>query len=103
MFKVTEPAVKQIRKALQETQDSSLALRVAAKFTSERNIEYVMGFDQVTEGDDTVKFDDVIIIINNDSHELLDDATLDYVELEPDDFQFIFMNPLDPSYVPPKQ
>ena len=32
---------------------------------------------------------------------LLDAATLDYVELEPGEPQFIFLNPKDPTYVPP--
>jgi iron-sulfur cluster assembly protein len=34
---------------------------------------------------------------------LLDDATLDFVELEDGQRQFIFLNPKDPSYVPPSQ
>jgi iron-sulfur cluster assembly protein len=32
---------------------------------------------------------------------LLDETVLDYVELEQGDFQFIFLNPKDPSYKPP--
>ena len=32
---------------------------------------------------------------------MLRGATLDFVELEPGDFQFIFLNPNDPNYVPP--
>ena len=28
--------------------------------------------------------------------------TIDYVELEPGSWQFIFLNPNDPSYVPPQ-
>jgi iron-sulfur cluster assembly protein len=38
-----------------------------------------------------------------DSVELLKGATLDFVELEPGQFNFIFMNPNDPEYVPPKE
>ena len=33
----------------------------------------------------------------------MEGATLDYVEIEPGDFNFIFMNPNDPSYVPPTE
>lgn len=32
----------------------------------------------------------------------LDECTLDFVELNPGDWQFIFLNPADPHYVPPK-
>jgi iron-sulfur cluster assembly protein len=33
---------------------------------------------------------------------LLDTATLDFVELEAGESQFIFLNPKDPSFVPPQ-
>jgi len=32
---------------------------------------------------------------------LLDQATMDYVEIEPGQFHFIFLNPKDPNYRPP--
>ena len=32
---------------------------------------------------------------------LLEGTTLDYVELEPGEHQFIFMNPNDANYTPP--
>jgi len=44
-----------------------------------------------------------VIFIDPQSHELLEDATLDFVELEPGQFNFIFMNPLDPNYSPVKK
>ena len=44
----------------------------------------------------------VEVVVGPASTELLTEAVLDYVELEPGDFQFIFMNPSDPHYVPPK-
>jgi iron-sulfur cluster assembly protein len=32
---------------------------------------------------------------------LLSGMTLDFVEIEPGSFQFIFMNPNDPEFTPP--
>ncbi len=34
---------------------------------------------------------------------LLDQATMDYVEIEPGQFHFIFLNPKDPSYQAPTE
>ena len=34
---------------------------------------------------------------------LLDSATLDFVELETGESQFIFLNPQDPTFVPPAE
>ncbi len=102
MFKVTDNAVQQIRKALRETGDQTLALRIAARFAADKSIEYVMGFDELSQEDEPIRYDEVTIVINADSQELLEEATLDFVELEPGNQQFIFLNPLDPTYVPPK-
>ena len=102
MFKVTENAVQQIRKALQQTGEQNLALRIAARFAADKSIEYMMGFDELGQHDEPIHYDEVTIVINADSQELLEDATLDFVELEPGNQQFIFMNPLDPTYVPPQ-
>ena len=41
-----------------------------------------------------------MIIAQNDKP-LLNGVVLDYVEMSPGEFQFIFMNPNDPHYVPP--
>ena len=62
-----------------------------------------MGFDDSKEDDVTVTSGDIEIIISASSAELLKDTTIDFVELEPEKFQFIFMNPNDPNYVPPAE
>ena len=40
-------------------------------------------------------------MISETSRPLLEGTTIDYVELEPGEFQFIFMNPNDANYSPP--
>ena len=60
-----------------------------------------MGFDDNKADDVTVPAGDIDIIVSTSSAELLKDTTIDFVELEPDKFQFIFMNPNDPNYTPP--
>ncbi|MCK4676124.1 MAG: iron-sulfur cluster assembly accessory protein, partial [Gammaproteobacteria bacterium] len=78
------------------------SLRTAASRNDDKSIHYGIGSDDSTDDDVFVAADDGIeIIVSAASSELLKDTTIDFVELEPDKFQFIFMNPNDPAYKPP--
>lgn len=101
MFTVTEQAATQIRKAAKEGEMADLYLRIAASRGADGAIQYQMGFDELTKKDIHLACEGVDIIIATKDKELLQGATLDFVELEPGDFQFIFLNPNDPSYEPP--
>ncbi len=61
-----------------------------------------MGFDNAKGDDARIETTGVAILVAPTSSELLDGMTLDYVELEPGSREFIFMNPNDPHYIPPK-
>jgi iron-sulfur cluster assembly protein len=45
---------------------------------------------------------DITILISSGSIELLTGATLDFVEINPGEWRFIFINPNDPSHKPPQ-
>jgi iron-sulfur cluster assembly protein len=94
MFKVTPTAAAQILNAA-ETQPDSPALRVAAKIDDDGEISYGMGFDEERENDQVIECEGVQLLISPRSLELLDEATLDFIELRPGEFQFIFVNPKD--------
>jgi iron-sulfur cluster assembly protein len=94
MFRVTPAAATQILNAA-ETQAESTALRVAAKLDDDGEITYGMGFDEERENDRVVECEGLQLLISPRSQELLDEATLDFVELRPGEFQFIFINPKD--------
>lgn len=102
MLTITEHAAKQIRAAAKQGHMEGMALRIAAKRKPDGGIEYAMGFDDIDGKDTRISVHGVDVIVAGTSTELLKDAVLDYVELEPGDFQFIFMNPNDAHYVPPK-
>ena len=102
MFEVTAAAAKQIRIAAEQGGIQGMALRVVAKVNRDGSFEYNMGFDETTEADIQVNSEGVDIIIDPAYVELLDQTTLDYVELDNGEFHFVFMNLLDPNYVPPK-
>lgn len=103
MFQITQSAAEQIKNSLTQTNAEGLALRIAAKSNKDGSIEYGMGFDDVKEEDLHFDQKDIVIVTDPASKELLEEATMDFVEIEPGDSQFIFLNPLDPYYVPPKK
>jgi iron-sulfur cluster assembly protein len=102
MFKVTPQAAEQVRIAAEQGGTSGMALRLAAQQRPDGSIDYRMGFDEVTEDDIRFASEGVQIVMAPEFVPLLDAATLDFVELEAGESQFIFLNPKDPSFVPPQ-
>ena len=103
MFKVTPQAAEQVRVAAEQGGTTGMALRLAAQQKPDGGIDYRMGFDEATEDDIRFDSEGVQIVMAPEYVPLLDAATLDFVELEPGDPQFIFLNPKDPNYSPPAE
>jgi len=101
MFKVTAKAAEQVHQAARKGGTEGLALRLAAKKNPDGSIDYRMGFDDVSEEDICLNSDGVEVVMEPEFVPLLDDATMDYVEIEPGKFHFIFLNPKDANYNPP--
>ena len=108
MIEMTDTAVEQIKKAYAQAEEASpqsgkprIVLRIAVKRAEDGSFEYMMGFDEETD-DDLVNRRKGVTIVGSPAYaEMLRGATLDFVELKPGNFQFIFLNPNDPHYVPP--
>ena len=101
MITVTAQAAEQIRTAARQSGAEGMALRFAGKRNPDGSIAYGMGFDQPGEDDIQLTSNGVGIVVSPADVELLNGMVVDYVELEPGDFRFIFMNPNDPTYRPP--
>lgn len=99
MFKITPAAANQILRAAEMEPDMP-ALRVAAKLDAGGDLVYGMGFDEERESDLVIESEGVIVLIAEPSQSLLAEATLDFVEFNPGEFQFIFQNPADKSCTP---
>lgn len=102
MITVTTQAVAQIREAASQNDAAGMALRIAARREADGSIQYGMGFDDTREGDVEIDAEGQIVLVSPVHAELLSGATLDYVELQPGDFRFIFMNPNDTGGCAPK-
>jgi iron-sulfur cluster assembly protein len=98
MITVTPQAAAQILKSA-----DGAVLRLAARLDDKGVIEYGMGLDDAAEGDARVVCNGVTILVAPGSVELLTGATLDYVEINPGEWRFIFINPNDPSHKAPKE
>jgi iron-sulfur cluster assembly protein len=102
MFTLTESAAEQIRSAASQGGADGMALRLAAVRRDDGSFDYRMGFDDVTDDDISFRQSGVEIVMAPEYVPLLDETTLDYVEMDDGQHQFIFLNPKDASYVPPQ-
>ena len=104
MITITPAAAEQIRVSAKQGQMDDLAMRIAATKNPDGSIHYGMGFDDnQMDGDIHVKSEGIDVVVSESSMTLVQGMTLDYVELEPGSFQFIFMNPNDPNFRPPDE
>lgn len=98
MFTISDEAVKQISVSAEQSDSTGMALRIAARRNSDGGLEYAMGFDDKKESDTIYHCNGVDVVVANDCSDLLEGATLDYVELNPGKPEFIFRNPNDPAH-----
>ncbi len=104
MIKVSENAYRQILDAMEKADASSLGLRLAARKGEGGDFEYIMGFDEVKPDDVVTREREVTIMYAPDMDELLSGTTLEFDVIdEGSEPQFIFLNPNDPSFVPPAE
>jgi len=94
MFTVTPTASQEILAAAARSDAAGMALRVAARQVADGSVEYGMGFDEPREGDMPLQLRGVDVLIAPPSQPMLQGIVLDFVELEPGNFNFIFM-PID--------
>ena len=102
MITITPHAAEQVLESARQADLKEVFVRLAARLDAKGTIEYGMGFDVKADEDMLVVAGDIKILISPGSVELLTGATLDYVEINPGEKRFIFINPNDPSHKPPK-
>ena len=98
MINITPEAAAQILKSSQPSGGTEVYLRLAARLDGKGVIEYGMGLDDKTDGDQLAVSQGINVLVSPGSVELLTGATLDFVEINPGENRFIFINPNDPSH-----
>jgi len=91
MFTMTSAAAQQIHQAASTSAAQDLALRIAARQTDDGSIDYGMGFDEARDDDMRLMLEGVAVVIADPHQALLEDTVLDFVELNPGEFNFIFV------------
>jgi len=91
MFNLTPNAARQISAAASAAGAAHMALRIAAKPEADGSLHYGMGFDDVQDDDMNLTLEGVAVVIAAPHQALLEYTTLDYVELQPGEFNFIFI------------
>jgi len=95
MITVTPSAAQQIRIAATQSDADEMGLRIAARRDADGSLHYAMGFDDPRNDDRVLSSEGIALVVSPQHADLLDGMTLDFVELEPGDFRFIFVNPND--------
>ena len=102
-IEVSISAANIIKKSAIESKLENTPLRIAATRNADNSIHYGLGFDDVdnkVDKDHHFESNGIAIVVAESSLELLNGTTIDYVELEPKQFNFVFLNPNDPNYSP---
>lgn len=89
MMTITPQAAEQIRRAAAEADEGAM-LRVAARRFGDGTIDYGMGFDEWRSGDLRILCEGVAVVVAPPSRELLNGVIIDYAEIAPGEFRFIF-------------
>lgn len=104
MISLTSAALEQIKLSSAQSEIDSMPIRIAIKEQDDGSFHYAMGFDeQRLPGDNFLNFDGVDLVVSQTSKDLAEGMTIDFVELEPGKSEFIFLNPNDPTFVPPRK
>jgi len=91
MISLTDAAARQILLAAEQAGMEEPLLRVAARYDDDADrIEYGMGFDDRREQDEEIECRGVIVLVSPTSRAQLEGTVLDYVEIEPAEFRFVF-------------
>lgn len=99
MFQITDSAIAELQAAARRSAAEGLALRVAARALDDGEVEFGLGFDDEREHDETAEFAGLRVLLGRHSRPFLAGTTLDYVEIEPGRFDFVFV-PQAPEAAP---
>ncbi len=103
MFKMTEAAAEQVRESARQGGTEGMVLRLAARQKEDGTFDYLMGFDEAKEEDIQLVCEGVEVVMSPEFVPLLEETTMDYVELDDGERRFIFINPKDANYSPPTE
>lgn len=103
MITITERAAEEIKLSTQNPDAQGMLMRFAVEEVEE-SFRYLMGFDELADGDIHLESNGVEYILTYGQKELLEGMVVDFDEIDTESgYGFLFMNPNDPNYEPPEE
>ncbi len=103
MITITKRAAEEILLSTQNPDTQGLLIRFAVDKTDE-GFRYLMGFDKRLDSDIHLASNGVEYVLAYGQKALLEGMVVDFDEIDTaSGYGFIFMNPNDPSYEPPRE
>lgn len=101
MITVTPNAAEQILFSAKQSGINEAILRIAIKQLDDESLHYAIGFDDAISDID-LRFENagIQMVIAKSSQTFAEGMTIDFVELEDGNKNFIFLNPNDKNYSP---
>lgn len=96
MLSITDNAARQIKQASLDAGAEGMALRIAAhRDDTSDEMHYGIGFDEEREHDEEIHSNGLTLLVSPLSRDALEDLIIDYVEVAPGDYRFIFYRESD--------
>ena len=91
MLTLSASANARLLDALDEQDIDTYGLRVAARYLeSESRYEYVMGFDDLRDGDLEIPCDGLVLLLAPASQQAMSNIVIDYVAVDDNQMAFVF-------------
>ncbi len=98
MITISKNAASQIEYSAQHAGISNAVMRIAIRKFDDGSFHYALGFDDAFSTQDVrFKSQGVDLVVSPESLDLGRELTIDYVELDSGEKNFIFINPADPN------
>jgi iron-sulfur cluster assembly protein len=101
MFTLTPAAASRILESAEQSDAGGMPLRVAAKIEESGDLSFGLGFDDEREHDFSIECEGLTLLIAPPSQELLTGMGLDFIEVEPGEWQFVFFRTEAAGSCPP--
>ncbi len=103
MITITPRAAEEIKLSMHNPDTKDMLIRFAIDETDE-GYQYLMGFDDRAESDIHLESNGIEYVLAYGQKDLLEGMVVDFDQINQENgYGFIFMNPNDPSYEPPKE